>query len=196
MTRCWGDGDPLLRDYHDREWGRPVRTEQGLYEKLCLEAFQAGLSWRTVLARRGALRAAFDGFDPDTVTAYGDADLARVLAADGVLRNRAKVRACVTNAAATVGLRGAGGLPALIWAHRPTVPPPVPVERADVPGSTPESVALARALKGAGFVFVGPTTAYALMQADGLVNDHLAGCDWRAQVQAAQDDLAADPAHG
>lgn len=185
MSRCWGDGDPLMADYHDAEWGRPVRSEQGLFEKVCLEAFQAGLSWRTVLARRDRLRAAMHGFDPDACARLDEDDVERLLAAEGMLRNRAKILAVGTNARATVGLREEGGLVDLIWSHAPPSAP-APPTLADVPATTSESTMLAKALRRRGFTFVGPTTCYALMQADGLVDDHIATCQVRAEVEAAR----------
>ena len=196
MTRCFGDGDPLYERYHDEEWGRPVRDERGLFEKLSLEAFQSGLSWVTILRKREAFRAAFAGFDPAAVAAFGPSDVQRLLADAGIVRNRAKIEATIANAAATLALREAGrahaaegggsALDALVWAHRPE-PRAAPRSFADVPATVPESVALARLLKRRGFRFVGPTTLYALMQACGLVNDHLAGCPSRAATSAAQD---------
>jgi len=183
VTRCWGDGDPLMSDYHDTEWGRPVRSEQGLFEKVCLEAFQAGLSWRTVLARREGLRAAFGGFDPEACAALAEGDLDRLLAADGMLRNRAKILAVGRNARATLALRDSGGLVELIWSHAPPAAP-APATPAEVPAVTPASTVLAKALRSSGFTFVGPTTCYALMQADGLVDDHFVSCPVRAEVEA------------
>lgn len=184
--RCFGDGDPLYAAYHDQEWGRPVRDERGLFERLSLEAFQSGLSWLTILRKRDAFRAAFAGFDPDAVARFDDGDVARLLADAGIVRNRAKIEATIANARATVALRASGRpLPELVWAHRPP-PRPAPASPAEVPALTPESTALARELKRHGFRFVGPTTAYAGMQACGLVNDHLAGCVARAATEAAQ----------
>jgi DNA-3-methyladenine glycosylase I len=179
MTRCFGDGDPLYERYHDEEWGRPVVDESGLFERLSLEAFQSGLSWLTILRKRGAFRAAFAGFDPDAVAEFGDADVRRLLGDAGIVRNLAKIEATVANARATVALRDAGtSLPELIAEHRPPARP-APRTWADVPAQTPETVALAGELKRRGFRFVGPTTLYALMQACGLVNDHLIGCPAR-----------------
>lgn len=179
-SRCgWGAGPEDYRRYHDEEWGRPVRGERGLYERITLEAFQSGLSWLTILRKREAFRAAFDGFDADVVAGYGETDVARLLADPGIVRNRAKVLAAVTNARAVVALRDRveGGLDALVWSFAPDPSArPAPRSLADVPAITPESTALARALKSSGFVFVGPTTAYAAMQACGLVDDHLSGC--------------------
>ena len=184
--RCFGDGDPLYERYHDAEWGRPVTDERGLYERLTLEAFQSGLSWLTILRKRPAFRAAFAGFAPDAVARFGEDDVQRLLADAGIVRNRAKIEAAIANARATVDLRDAGTpLDALIWDHRPQTPRPAPRTWADVPAQTPESVALARVLKRAGFRFVGPTTLYALMQACGLVNDHLATCPGRAAAEDA-----------
>jgi DNA-3-methyladenine glycosylase I len=176
-TRCFGDGDPLFERYHDDEWGFPVLDDRGLFERLSLEAFQSGLSWRTILAKRDAFRAAFAGFDPDAVARFGDADVARLLADAGIVRNRAKIEATLANARATVALRGAGEpLAGLVRAHTPAAPQRPPSTWKDVPSTTPETAALARELKRRGFRFVGPTTLYALMQACGVVDDHLAGC--------------------
>ncbi|HEX4110711.1 MAG TPA: DNA-3-methyladenine glycosylase I [Solirubrobacteraceae bacterium] len=179
VGRCpWAIGDELMRDYHDREWGVPLRGERALYERLTLEAFQSGLSWRTILRKRPAFRAAFADFDPGAVAAFGERDVERLLADAGIVRNRAKVLAAIGNARATVALRPDGGLDELIAAHRPEPGPP-PRTLADLPAQTAGSRALAKALKAQGFVFVGPTTAYALMQAVGLVDDHLLGCHRR-----------------
>jgi DNA-3-methyladenine glycosylase I len=176
--RCpWATGVPDYLDYHDREWGRPIRTDNGLFERLTLEAFQSGLSWLTILRKREAFRRAFAGFDIAAVAAFDDRDRRRLLADAGIVRNRAKVDAAIANARAALGLTD--GLAALIWSFAPE-PGPAPATGADVPASTPQSKALALGLKRSGFVFVGPTTAYALMQAAGLVNDHLAGCWVRA----------------
>jgi DNA-3-methyladenine glycosylase I len=175
--RCWwGVSAPEYVAYHDEEWGRPVRDDRGIFERLCLEAFQSGLSWLTILRKREAFRAAFAGFDIDAVAAFGDRDVERLLADAGIVRNRAKVEAAIANARAAAALRdGGGSLAELAWSFAPPARP-APRSRADVPAVTPESTALARELKRRGFRFVGPTTAYALMQACGLVNDHLAGC--------------------
>ena len=184
--RCFGDGDPLYERYHDEEWGFPVLDERGLYERMTLEAFQSGLSWRTILAKREAFRRAFAGFDPDAVAGFGDADVERLLGDAGIVRNRAKIEAALANARATVALRDSGeSLDGVIRAHRPERGA-APETWEDVPSSTPESVALARELKRRGFRFVGPTTLYALMQACGLVNDHLAGCPARPAVERAR----------
>jgi DNA-3-methyladenine glycosylase I len=186
VTRCFGDGQPDYERYHDEEWGRPVVSERGLFERLSLEAFQSGLSWLTILRKRESFRAAFANFDPDAVAAFGDKDVARLLADAGIVRNRLKVGATIANARGVVTLRDAGTpLDALVWDHQPPERP-APHSWADVPSTVPESVALAKTLKRAGFRFVGPTTLYALMQACGLVNDHLAGCPARAPVEAAR----------
>jgi DNA-3-methyladenine glycosylase I len=176
LARCpWGVGDPVMRAYHDDEWGRPVRGESAYLERLTLEAFQSGLSWRTILLKRPAFRAAFDGFDADRVAAYDESDVERLMADVGIVRNRAKVNAAITNARATVALRESGGLVALVDGHRPhTWVPPTTMEQ--IQTKTAESLALSKALKKAGLVFVGPTTMHALMQAIGLVDDHLTGC--------------------
>jgi DNA-3-methyladenine glycosylase I len=177
LARCgWpGLADPLYARYHDTEWGVPVHGEQALYERLCLEAFQSGLSWLTILRKRPAFREAFAGFDPDVVARFGAADVERLMGDATIVRNRRKIEATVANARAAVALRADGGLDALIWGyadpHRPR-----PRSFADVPASTPESAALAKQLKAAGFAHLGPTTVYAAMQACGLVDDHLAGC--------------------
>ena len=179
VARCpWGAGDPLLRDYHDTEWGVPISGEASHLERLTLEAFQSGLSWRTILAKRENFRAAFAGFDADAVAAFGDDDRARLMADAGIVRNRLKVDAAITNAAATVALRESGGLAAFVEGFRPD-DQPAPRTTAEVATTSPESVALSKALKKQGFVFVGPTTMYALMEAVGLVDDHLVGCHRR-----------------
>jgi DNA-3-methyladenine glycosylase I len=184
--RCFGADDPLYRAYHDDEWGRPVRDERGLFERISLEAFQSGLAWITILRKRDAFRAAFAGFDPDTVAGFGEDDVGRLLSDAGIVRNRQKVEATIANARATVALRDAGTpLDEVVWAHRPP-PRPAPASWGDVPPVTPESTALAKELKRHGFRFVGPTTAYAAMQACGLVNDHLAGCVAREPTELAQ----------
>jgi DNA-3-methyladenine glycosylase I len=179
LVRCaWGNSSQEYRRYHDEEWGRAVHGETALYERFSLEAFQSGLSWLTILRKREAFRAAFAGFDPDLVAAFGPGDVERLLADAGIVRNRAKIEAAVTNARATVALREAhpGGLDALVWSFAPAGRSRRRGSMAEVPGTSPESVAMAKALKRHGFVFVGPTTAYAAMQACGLVDDHLEGC--------------------
>ena len=173
-ARCrWAGSAPDYLAYHDEEWGRPVRDDDALYERLTLEAFQSGLSWLTILRKRPAFRAAFAGFAIGKVAAYGEADVARLLADPGIVRNRAKIEAALANARAAAGLPD--GLSALLWSFAPA-PRPRPESFADVPNQTPESTAMVKELKRRGFRFVGPTTAYALMQATGMVNDHLTGC--------------------
>ncbi|UUW92737.1 DNA-3-methyladenine glycosylase I [Pimelobacter simplex] len=169
---AWAAHDPLLRDYYDTEWGLPVTDEQGLYERITLEAFQAGLSWATILRKRPAFRAAFDGFDPEVVAGYDDADVARLMADAGIVRNLRKIQAAVTNARATIDLRDDGGLAALVWSFRPA-DTPRPRVFADIPTTSAESLALSKELRRRGFVFVGPTTMYALMEAVGIVDTHL-----------------------
>jgi DNA-3-methyladenine glycosylase I len=184
--RCFGDGDPLYERYHDDEWGFPVLDERGLFERLSLEAFQSGLSWRTVLSKRPALRAAFADFEPDTVAAFDDEDIDRLLHDAGILRNRRKIEATIANAGATVAMRAAGEpLDQLIRTHAPP-PRRAPRSWEDVPSTTPEAVALVHELKLRDFRFVGPTTLYAAMQACGMVDDHLVGCPWRPAVERAR----------
>ena len=179
VTRCgWALSAQDYVAYHDDEWGVAVHGESGLYERLTLEAFQSGLSWLTILRKREAFRAAFAGFDAGIVAAFGEADVGRLLADVSIVRNRLKIRAAITNAQAVVRLRDHGGLDELLWSFAP-LDHGQPQTPADVPSSTAESVALAKALKRHGFAFVGPTTMYAAMQACGLVNDHLVGCDRR-----------------
>jgi DNA-3-methyladenine glycosylase I len=170
----WAATDPLLREYYDTEWGMPVRDEAGMFERLSLEAFQSGLSWATILRKRPAFREAFDGFDPDVVAEYGERDVARLMEDARIVRNRRKVEATIVNAGATVRLRADGGLVDLVWSFRPERTP-TPATYAEVPTSSPESVALATALRARGFVFVGPTTMFALMEAVGVVDTHLVG---------------------
>ena len=169
---AWAAVDPLLRDYYDTEWGMPIRDEQGLFERISLEAFQSGLSWATILRKRPAFRAAFDDFGPDRIAQYGESDVARLLEDAGIVRNRAKIRATITNAHATVGLREKGGLVDFVWSFQPEETPS-PRTLAEVPTQSPESLALSKALKKEGFAFVGPTTMFALMEAIGIVDTHL-----------------------
>lgn len=177
LARCaWAASTPDYIAYHDQEWGRPVHGETPLLERLTLEAFQSGLSWLTVLRKREAFRRAFAGFDADIVARFGADDEARLLADASIVRNRRKIAAAVANARAVVALREHGGLDALVWSHAPNPRPPRPATPADVRATTAASTALAMALRAAGLVFVGPTTAHAAMQACGLVDDHLAGC--------------------
>ncbi|MEU4774659.1 DNA-3-methyladenine glycosylase I [Micromonospora sp. NPDC023644] len=175
LPRCgWGHSTPDYAAYHDTEWGRPLRGDDALYERLTLEAFQSGLSWLTILRKRPAFRLAFDEFRIDAVAGYGDADVARLLGDAGIVRNRAKIEAAIANARAALELPE--GLSALLWSFAPPPRPARPTSFAEVPALTAESTAMAKALKKRGFRFVGPTTAYALMQATGMVDDHLAGC--------------------
>jgi len=180
LPRCgWGASTPDYVVYHDTEWGRPVHGDVAIYERLTLEAFQSGLSWITILRKRESFRAAFAGFDLAAVAAYGERDRERLLADVGIVRNRAKVDATIANARAALALvddEGEGALDRLVWSFAPAPRRRRPASFAEVPATSPESAALAKALKKRGFVFVGPTTAYAGMQAMGLVDDHLAGC--------------------
>jgi DNA-3-methyladenine glycosylase I len=173
--RCpWGLSAPEYLRYHDEEWGRPVRGDQVIFERLSLEAFQSGLSWLTILRKRENFRKAFAGFVPAAVAAFGPDDVRRLLADPGIVRNRAKVNAVITNARAALTLPG--GLSGLVWSFASVEPEPAPRTLADVPAQTPASKRLAAELRKHGFTFTGPVTAYATMQACGLVNDHLAGC--------------------
>ena len=182
--RCFGADDPLYRRYHDEEWGRPVVDERGLYERVSLEAFQSGLAWITILRKREGFRAAFAHFDPEVVAEFGEADHARLMADAGIVRNRLKIEATIANARAILALRDADrSFEEIVLAHRPAERA-APRDFSTVPGWTPQSKALARALKQAGIRFVGPTTAYALQQAVGHVNDHLADCIVREDVEA------------
>jgi DNA-3-methyladenine glycosylase I len=183
--RCWESSDPAYNAYHDEEWGRPVTDERGVYERLCLEGFQSGLSWLTILRKREAFRDAFAGFDPDAVAAFGNDDVDRLLGDAGIVRHRGKIEATIANARATVALRETGTpLNVLFWSYRPDPPPPAPARGGWVP-TTPESDALSKHLKQAGFRFVGPTTVYAAMQACGVVNDHVDDCPARAPTERA-----------
>lgn len=174
-ARCWWCGSlPEYVRYHDEEWGRPVRGDRALYERMSLEAFQSGLSWLTILRKREAFRAAFAGFDPERVAAFDENDVERLLHDAGIVRNRAKIEATIANASAVLGLEGS--LTDLVWSYAPADGRTRPAVVADVPATTPESVAMAKELKRGGFRFVGPTTAYAMMQACGLVDDHIEGC--------------------
>lgn len=176
VLRCpWAASSPLEQHYHDTEWGRELTGEREMFERIVLEAFQAGLSWRTVLNKREALRRAFVGFDVDAVASMSDDQLDALMADESIIRNRAKIRSARTNAIATIALRDGDGLNDLIWSFAPSVPT-MRGAVSEIPAVTAESEALANALKRAGFSFVGPTTAYALMQAVGMVNDHLIGC--------------------
>ena len=175
VERCgWATSAPEYVAYHDQEWGRPLTGDDALFERVCLEAFQSGLSWITILRKRPAFRAAFAGFAIDAVAAFTDGDVERLMADASIVRNRAKITAAVRNARAAQQLEE--GLSALLWSFAPAVRPPRPRTLAEVPATSPESVAMARELKRRGFAFVGPTTAYALMQATGMVDDHVVSC--------------------
>ncbi len=176
LARCpWAASTPDYLAYHDGEWGQALHGEHALFERLSLEAFQSGLSWITILRKRPAFRVAFADFDPEVVAAFGDDDVAGLMADVGIVRNTAKITATIANARVVLDLRAAEGLDALIWSYAPP-PAPRPVTTAEVPAVTERSTALAKELRRRGLKFVGPTTAYALMQACGLVDDHLAAC--------------------
>ena len=180
--RCaWANSAPEYVTYHDVEWGTPLRGDDALFERLCLEAFQSGLSWITILRKRPAFRAAFAGFAIDAVADFGADDEARLMADVGIVRNRAKIAAAIRNARAAQELPE--GLSELLWSFAPDGERPRPATLAEVPATSPESVAMAKELKRRGFAFVGPTTAYALMQATGMVDDHVADC-FRAQPRS------------
>jgi len=180
VTRCsWGNGSPEYAAYHDDEWGRPVDDDQRLFEKLSLEGFQSGLSWITILRKREAFRDVFEGFDIERVARLGDADVARMLDDARIVRHQGKIRSTINNAQRSLEvIADVGSLGALVWSFEPAPTPPTMVS------TTPESVALAKDLKRRGFTFVGPTTAYAFMQAMGLVNDHSEPCESRAVVES------------
>ncbi|GAA2505025.1 DNA-3-methyladenine glycosylase I [Winogradskya humida] len=174
LARCsWGASTPDYAVYHDTEWGRPLHGDDALFERMCLEAFQSGLSWITILRKRPAFRTAFAGFAIKEVATFGETDATRLMADPGIVRNRMKVDAALHNARVAIDLQT--GLSDLLWSYAPP-PRPRPATRAEVPATTPESIAMAKDMKKRGFKFIGPTTAYALMQATGMVDDHLAGC--------------------
>lgn len=177
LRRCpWADSTDDYRRYHDTEWGVPVHGDVALLERITLEAFQSGLSWLTILRKREGFRSAFVGFDPEVIAGFGEPDVQRLMADAGIVRNRRKIEATITNARALLDLWGAGAsLDELVWSFAPA-PRARPATLADVPATTPGSAALSKALKASGFVFVGPTTMYAAMQACGLVDDHLSDC--------------------
>jgi DNA-3-methyladenine glycosylase I len=187
--RCrWGVSTPDYLAYHDEEWGRPVRDEDAVYERLVLEGFQSGLSWLTILRKRENFRRAFAGFEIERVAAFGDADVERLLGDAGIVRHRGKIEAAIANARAAAALHAEGGsLAGLLWSHAPAGRP-APTTPAEVPAQTPESKALSKALKACGLRFVGPTTLYAAMQACGVVNDHLAGCAVRRSIELVTGD--------
>ena len=181
-SRCWWClGSEDLLGYHDDEWGRELHGDRELFERLTLEAFQSGLSWSTILNKREAFREVFAGFDPDTVAGFDESDVARLMAEPRIVRNRMKIDAAITNARAAVALRDDGGLPALIDSHAPE-DPPAPETTEEMTTTSPESVALSKALKKRGFVFVGPTTMFALMEAIGIFDPHLVGCHRRGDA--------------
>ena len=184
--RCWwGASTPDYESYHDEEWGRPVRDDRGLYERMVLEGFQSGLSWLTILRKRDNFRAAFANFDIETVAGFGDRDVKRLLGDAGIVRHRGKIEAAIRNANAAAEMHANGeSLADLVWSHAPKGRRRAPRSAGDLPAVTAESTALAKELKRRGFRFVGPTTAYATMQACGVVNDHLAGCWVRPEVEA------------
>jgi DNA-3-methyladenine glycosylase I len=181
--RCWwGASTPEYEHYHDYEWGRPVTDDRRLYEKMVLEGFQSGLSWITILRKRENFRRAFADFEIEKVAKFGERDVARLLADAGIVRHRGKIEAAIQNARAATALDTP--LAELFWSFAPPRDRPAPRAQADLPPLTPESTALSKELKKRGFRFVGPTTAYAAMQACGLVNDHIDGCCIRADVEA------------
>jgi DNA-3-methyladenine glycosylase I len=175
VIRCWETSDPAYNTYHDDEWGRPILDERGLYERLCLEGFQSGLSWLTILRKREAFRAGFAGFDPDEVARFGERDVTRLLADAGIVRHRGKIEAAIANARSTVALRRSTPLDELLWSYAP--------ERSGLAGAE-GAAALAKDLRKRGFRFVGPTTVLSAMQACGVVNDHRSDCWVRQAVEA------------
>lgn len=194
VRRCaWGASTPDYVAYHDEEWGRPVVDDTRIYEKVCLEGFQSGLSWLTILRKRESFRSAFGGFDIPTVAAFGDRDRARLLADAGIVRHRGKIEAAIANARAALVVQRERSLAALVWLFAPRGRQRAPRTMADLPVSTPESTALSKALRDYGFRYVGPTTMYAAMQSLGLVNDHLVGCAARGPCTAARKAVALLP---
>ncbi|MDP2318403.1 MAG: DNA-3-methyladenine glycosylase I [Acidobacteriota bacterium] len=190
--RCWWPGaDPLYVAYHDREWGRPVVDDHRLFEKLCLEGFQSGLSWLTILRKREHFRAAFRGFDPAVVARFKERDVDRLLQDAGIVRHRGKITSTINNAQRALDLIGEyGSLAAYVWQWEPAARErPARVDRTSIPATTPTSIALSKDLKKRGWTFVGPTTVYAFMQAMGLVNDHLRGCAVRAEAETARQEV-------
>jgi DNA-3-methyladenine glycosylase I len=186
--RCFGDGNELYEAYHDDEWGRPVTDSRHMLERLCLEGFQAGLAWITILRKRDAFRAAFADFDPAVVAAFGQDDFERLMGDAGIVRNRLKIEATIANAKATLELEAQGvDLADLVWSYAPDPSPATRKSLSDLPAETPESKALSKDLKKRGFRFVGPTTVYAAMQACGVVNDHVARCHVRKAVETERE---------
>lgn len=186
LDRCWWGTEPeLYRSYHDEEWGRAVTTDSRLFEKLCLEGFQAGLSWLTILRKREAFREGFAGFEPEVVARFGDTEVAKLLGEPGIVRHEGKIRSTINNAGRALELaEEKGSLATYFWSWaEPNGPPP-----GEIPATTPTSTALSKDLKGRGWTFVGPTTVYAFMQAMGLVNDHLAGCHVRGECEALREE--------
>lgn len=196
-NRCaWGASTAEYRAYHDGEWGRPVGDESKIYEKLCLEGFQAGLSWITILRKRPAFRRAFADFEPQRVAGFGPGEVEALLKDAGIVRHRGKIEAAITNARAVVALHGRGrSLAGLVWSHRPATEK-APKALGDMEASTAESRALSRELRKNGFAFVGPTTVYSAMQSLGVVNDHLAGCEWREMCEKDRRHFAVPSAGG
>ena len=193
--RCgWGGSTPDYVAYHDEEWGRPVRDDRGIYERMVLEGFQSGLSWLTILRKRDGFRAAFADFEIERVARFGERDVARLLNDAGIVRHRGKIEAAIANARAAAALDQP--LAELVWSFAPSRRRRAPRRLEDLPAITPESTALSKALKKRGFRFVGPTTAYATMQACGLVNDHIAGCFVRADVEASIREALSSPGDG
>jgi DNA-3-methyladenine glycosylase I len=182
--RCFGDGDPLYEAYHDTEWGRPVTDPRHMLERLCLEGFQAGLAWITILRKRDEFRRAFKDFDAAEVAKFGDKQKAALMENAGIVRNRLKIEATIANAQAALDLEAEGvDLAELVWSYAPEKTPKARKRLGDTPAETPESKALSKDLKKRGFRFVGPTTVYAAMQACGVVNDHIASCPCRDEVE-------------
>jgi DNA-3-methyladenine glycosylase I len=194
VNRCWPTTDPLYIAYHDEEWGRPVTDEGGLYERFCLEGFQSGLSWLTILRKRENFRSAFAGFDPEAVARFGERDVERLLGDAGIVRHRGKIEAAIANARGVLALRDGGTpLDELVWSYG-NEEYVTPQTMADWQAQTPESKELSKRLKAAGFRFVGPTTVWAAMQACGVVNDHLAACWVRDDVEEARTRAASSAA--
>jgi DNA-3-methyladenine glycosylase I len=187
VARCWWGAEPeIYRDYHDTEWGRATVDDHLLFEKICLEGFQAGLSWLTILGKRENFRRAFAGFDPETIAGFGDSDVRRLLADEGIVRHEGKIRSAINNAGRALDLADEhGSLKDYFWSWAPAPSPPPTA----IPAITETSTALSKDLKKRGWTFVGPTTIYAFMQAMGLVNDHLAACHVREAAQRAQHTL-------